>query len=76
MGNLNIDFKDKKNIYCIVTIVIICLALYSVYTYVWDPFQVEYESLESQRISAQKELDKIKEVVSGEGSLVLTAQEE
>ena len=59
MGNLNIDFKDKKNIYCIVTIVIICLALYSVYTYVWDPFQVEYESLESQRISAQKELDKI-----------------
>ena len=59
MGNLNIDFKDKKNIYCIVMVAVILLAAYSIYTYVWDPFQVEYENLESQRKSAQTELDKI-----------------
>ena len=59
MGNLNIDFKDKKNIYCIVMIVIILLAGYSVYTYIWDPFVLEEENLQSQLQSAQKELDKI-----------------
>ena len=59
MGNLNIDFKDKKNIYCIVMIAVILLGIYAGYTYMWDPFQKEYENLESQRISAQKELDKI-----------------
>ena len=59
MGNLNIDFKDKKNIYCIVMIAVILLGIYAGYTYMWDPFQKEYENLENQRISAQKELDKI-----------------
>ena len=59
MGNLNIDFKDKKNIYCIVTIVLILLLGYTVYTYVWDPFVLDEQNLQSQLESAQKELNKI-----------------
>ena len=59
MGNLNIDFKDKKNIYCIVMIVIVLLAGYSVYTYIWDPFVLEEENLQGQLQSAQNELKKI-----------------
>jgi type IV pilus assembly protein PilO len=59
MGNLNIDFKDKKNVYCIVMIAIIFLVGYSVYAYVYDPFTIEYDNLKSQRDSAQTELDKI-----------------
>ena len=59
MGNLNIDFKDKKNIYCIVMIVIVLLAGYSVYTYIWDPFVLEEENLQGQLQSAQNELNKI-----------------
>ena len=50
MGNLNIDFKDKKNIYCIVMIAVILLGIYAGYTYMWDPFQKEFENLENQRI--------------------------
>jgi type IV pilus assembly protein PilO len=59
MGNLNIDFKDKKNIYCIVMIVLILLLGYTVYTYVWDPFVLDEQNLQSQLESAQKELNKI-----------------
>lgn len=59
MGNLNIDFKDKKNIYCIVMIVLILLLGYTVYTYVWDPFVLDEQNLHSQLESAQKELNKI-----------------
>ncbi len=59
MGNLNIDFKDKKNVYCIVMIVVILLMGYSVYEYVWDPFQIEYENLDGQLKSAKSELAKI-----------------
>ncbi|SHK33470.1 MULTISPECIES: type 4a pilus biogenesis protein PilO [unclassified Fibrobacter] len=59
MGNFNIDFKDKKNVYCIALIVAILLLVYSVYTYIWDPFTIEYASLEDQRNSAQTELNKI-----------------
>ena len=59
MGNLNVDFKDKKNVYCIVMIVVILLMGYSVYEYVWDPFQIEYENLDGQLKSAKSELAKI-----------------
>ena len=59
MGNLNIDFKDKKNIYAIVMIVVILLLGYTVYSYVWDPFVIEEEKLNSQLQSAQNELNKI-----------------
>ena len=59
MGNLNIDFKDKKNVYCIVMIVVILLMGYSVYAYVWDPFQIEYTELDNQLKSAKSELAKI-----------------
>ena len=59
MGNLNSDLKDKKNIYCIVMIVLILLLGYTVYTYVWDPFVLDEQNLQSQLESAQKELNKI-----------------
>ncbi len=59
MGNLNIDFKDKKNVYAIVMTLVILLAAYAVYTYVWDPFVVEEQNLQSQLQSAQTELNKI-----------------
>ena len=59
MGNLNIDFKDKKNIYAFAMAAVILLMAYAVYTYVWDPFVAEQESLQSQLQSAQNELNKI-----------------
>jgi Tfp pilus assembly protein PilO len=59
MGNFNIDFKDKKNVYCIVMIVAILLMGYSVYQYVWTPFQEEYTELDNQLKSARSELAKI-----------------
>ena len=59
MGNLNIDFKDKKNIYCIAMIVVILLAAYSVYEYIWVPFEEEHTDLVRQLESATNELKKI-----------------
>ena len=59
MGNLNIDFKDKKNVYAIVMSLVILLMAYAMYTYVWDPFVADEESLKSQLQSAQTELNKI-----------------
>ena len=59
MGNLNIDFKDKKNIYCIAMIVVILLAAYSVYEYIWVPFEKEHTDLVRQLDSATNELKKI-----------------
>lgn len=38
---------------------VILLMAYAVYTYVWDPFVAEQESLQSQLQSAQNELNKI-----------------
>ena len=55
----NIDFKDKKNIYAISIILLILGAAYCVYTYMWDPFTYQRESLERDLQSAQAELDKI-----------------
>ena len=59
MGNFNIDFKDKKNVYCIVMIVAILLMGSSVYQYVWTPFQEEHTELDNQLKSAKSELAKI-----------------
>ena len=59
MGNLNIDFKDKKNIYCITLIVLILLLGYTMYTYVWTPYEEEYADLDKQLNAAQTELNKI-----------------
>ena len=59
MGALNVDLKDKKTVYAIVIIFTILLGAYCVYTYIWDPFVAEKESLESQLKSATTELDKI-----------------
>ena len=59
MGNLNVDLKDKKNVYAIVMTFIILLLAYCVYTYVWDPFVAEEQNLQTQLTSAQNELKKI-----------------
>ena len=59
MGNLNIDLKDKKNVYCIVTIALILLLSYSVYQYIWVPYEEEYGRLNGQLESATIELNKI-----------------
>ncbi len=55
----NIDFKDKKNMYAIIVVLLILAAGYCVYTYMWDPFVLERERLEGELQSAQAELDKI-----------------
>ena len=55
----NIDFKDKKNIYAIVVILLLLAAGYCLYSYVWDPFVNDRDRLERDRDSAQAELDKI-----------------
>lgn len=55
----NIDFKNKRNIYALVVSVLILFAGYMVYTYMWDPFVMERESLENELQSVQAELDKI-----------------
>lgn len=55
----NIDFKNKRNIYALVVSVLILLAGYMVYIYMWDPFVMERESLENELQSVQAELDKI-----------------
>ena len=55
----NIDWKDKKNIYAIVVVLLILAGAYYVYTYMWDPFVQEREKVERDLASAQAELDKI-----------------
>ncbi|MBO7412212.1 MAG: type 4a pilus biogenesis protein PilO [Fibrobacter sp.] len=55
----NIDWKDKKNIYAIVVVLLILAGAYYVYTYIWDPFVQEREKVERDLSSAQAELDKI-----------------
>lgn len=55
----NIDFKDKKNIYAIVIIVLLLLGGYYAYDYMWNPFVMERDNLERELQSAQGELDKI-----------------
>lgn len=55
----NIDFKDKKNIYAIVVVLLLLSAGYCLYSYVWDPFVQDRDRLERERDAAQSELDKI-----------------
>ena len=55
----NIDWKDKKNIYAIVVVLLILAGAYYVYTYMWDPFVQEREKVKRDLSSAQAELDKI-----------------
>ena len=55
----NIDFKDKKNIYVIVVVVLILAAGYYIWDYVWNPYLAEKQRLESELQAAQSELDKI-----------------
>lgn len=57
MGNF--DFKDKKNIFAIVIILLILGGGYYAYSYMWDPFVQEREKIERDLASAQAELDKI-----------------
>ena len=59
MGGLNIDWKDKKTLYAFIMVLVILVAGYTVYTYVWDPFVEERKGLESQLESATNELKKI-----------------
>lgn len=54
-----IDFKDKKNMYAIIVILVILGIGYFAYTYMWDPFVIERQQLEDRLNSAQAELDKI-----------------
>lgn len=55
----NIDWKDKKNIYAIVVILLILGGAYYVYSCMWTPFVEEREKVERDLASAQAELDKI-----------------
>ncbi|MCQ2061576.1 MAG: type 4a pilus biogenesis protein PilO [Fibrobacter sp.] len=57
MGNIN--WQDKKNIYAVAVVAILLAAAYCVYTYMWDPFVLDRQRLESELSSAQAELDKI-----------------
>jgi type IV pilus assembly protein PilO len=59
MGGLNIDLKDKKTLYAFIMTLVILVAGYTVYTYVWVPFDEERKGLESQLESATNELKKI-----------------
>ena len=59
MGGLNIDLKDKKTLYAFIMTLVILVAGYTVYTYVWAPFVEERKGLESQLESATNELKKI-----------------
>lgn len=54
-----IDFKDKKTIYALVIVAIIALGAYYMWDYVWNPFDAQRASLESDLRSTQAELDKI-----------------
>ena len=55
----NIDFKDKKNIYAIVVVLLLLAAGYCLYSYVGDPVVQDRDRLERERDAAQSELDKI-----------------
>ena len=57
MGNF--DFKDKKNIYLIVICLLIAGLVYYTYDYVYNPYELRKNQLESELSSAQAELDKI-----------------
>ena len=57
MGNF--DFKDKKNIYMIVVVVLILALGYYAYDYMWNPYVADRDRLRSELASAQAELDKI-----------------
>ena len=59
MGGLNIDLKDKKTLYAFIMTLVILVAGYTVYTYVWVPFDEERKGLESRLESATNELKKI-----------------
>ena len=57
MGNF--DLKDKKNIYLLAVILLIMGGAYYVWDYMWNPFVMERDRLETELRSAQAELDKI-----------------
>ncbi|MBR4784001.1 MAG: type 4a pilus biogenesis protein PilO [Fibrobacter sp.] len=57
MGNF--DFKDKKNIFAIVVVVLIGAILYYMWFYMWTPFSEEEDRLNAEEIATQAELDKI-----------------
>ncbi len=54
-----IDFKDKKTIYALAVSLLILAGAYFVYTYMWEPFTLEEQRLESDLRSAESELSKI-----------------
>ncbi|MDY6283827.1 MAG: type 4a pilus biogenesis protein PilO [Hallerella sp.] len=54
-----IDFKDKKTIYALVVSLLILAGAYFVYTYMWEPFTLEEQRLESELRQAEAELSKI-----------------
>ena len=54
-----IDLKDKRNVYAIAISLLIMVAAYLVYNYMWDPYVYQRESLERDLESAQTELNKI-----------------
>lgn len=54
-----IDFKDKKTIYALVVSLLILAGAYFVYTYMWEPFTLEEQRLESELRKAEAELSKI-----------------
>ena len=51
MGNF--DFKDKKNIYLIVVCLLIVGLIYYTYDYVYNPYELRKNQLESELSTAQ-----------------------
>ena len=54
-----LNLKDKKTIYALAISLLILAGAYFVYTYMWEPFTLEEQRLESELRNAESELSKI-----------------
>lgn len=54
-----LNLKDKKTIYALAISLLILAGAYFVYTYMWEPFTLEQQRLESELRNAESELSKI-----------------
>jgi type IV pilus assembly protein PilO len=54
-----LNLKDKKTIYALAISLLILAGAYFVYTYMWEPFTLEEQRLESELRDAESELSKI-----------------
>ena len=54
-----LNLKDKKTIYALAISLLLLAGAYFVYTYMWEPFTLEEQRLESELRNAESELSKI-----------------